>query len=224
MRMLRVTDTGLDGAGANVALTAALVEAHREGRIGDMLRLHRYRRSVLLGMNSPDAAADRTACARLGAEVVRRMSGGGAVAMEPGILAWDLLVARPPGTSPEDLSRAVCTGLAAALSTFGVTAAFRPPGDIVTPRGKLGGTAGFFDGLSMLHQGSLLVAPDPGLMAALLGTERLPVTTLALEVAEPPEMAGVARAVTGAIAAALGCMPVPCAPGPVRGLAVEGAG
>lgn len=203
MKPLRVIDTGLADAAWNLAVTGALAEFHQSGQIGDTLRLHRYRRSVLLGCHTPASVANAPACARLGAQVVRRISGGGAVAMEPGILAWDLLITRAPSDAPEDISARVCTRVADALAEFGVNASFRAPGDIVARAQKIGGTAGFFDGLSMLHQGSLLVMPDVAEMAALLGQQTLPVTTIATATKRTPDMQAVTAAVATAIATGL---------------------
>lgn len=200
MKSLRIIDTGLADAGWNLAVSEALAELHQNGQIGDTLRLHRYRRSVLLGCHTPEDAADAHACARLGAQVVRRISGGGAVAMEPGILAWDLLTTRAASAAPESISAAICTHVADALAAFGVSAAFRAPGDVVVNGQKIGGTAGLFDGLSMLHQGSLLVAPDTDEMAALLGLKTLPVTTLFVAAKRAPDMQAVSAAVVNAIA------------------------
>lgn len=199
MKPLRLIDTGLAEAAWNLAVTGALAELHQSGQIGDTLRLHRYRRSVLLGCHTPVSAADAAACARLDAQVVRRISGGGAVAMEPGILAWELLITRAPSDAPEDISARICTHVADALAAFGVNAHFRAPGDIVAKGQKIGGTAGFFDGLSMLHQGSLLVMPDVAEMAALMGQQALPVTTIAILAGHAPDMQAVSAAVASAI-------------------------
>lgn len=204
MTPLRVVDTGLADAAWNVALSAALAQLHQNAEIGDTLRLHRYRRSVLLGCHSLLSDVDAAACTRMDAQIVRRVSGGGAVAMEPGILAWDLVLTRTPSQTPADISAAICIHVANALQTFGANAGFRAPGDIVTGGLKIGGTAGFFDGLSMLHQGSLLLSPDMDDMAALLGRQTLPVTTLAIASRRVPEMPAVSAAVAAAIAAALG--------------------
>lgn len=199
MKPLRVIDTDLADARWNLAVSGALAELHQSGQIDDTLRLHRYRRSVLLGCHTPVSAADAAACARLGAQVVRRISGGGAVAMEPGILAWDLLITRAPSDAPEDISARVCTNVADALAAFGVNARFRAPGDIVANGHKVGGTAGFFDELSMLHQGSLLVMPDVVEMAALLGQQTLPVATIAALAGHALDMQAVSAAVASAI-------------------------
>ena len=199
MTTLRIIDTGLADAAWNLAVTEALADLHQSGKITDTLRLHRYHRAVLLGCHTPQDAADAPTCARLGATVVRRISGGGAVAMEPGILAWDLLVTRTAPQAPEDISKAICSSVASALAAFGVIARFRAPGDIVTGGQKIGGTAGFFDGQSMLHQGSLLVMPDIAEMAALLGQKTLPVTTLALVSSQEIDMQAVSAAIAVAI-------------------------
>jgi len=200
---LRLVDTGTTSARWNIAVTAALAELHAEGRIPDTLRLHRYPVSVLLG-RSQDArtALDPAACARRGAEIARRVTGGGAVAMGPGILAWDLVAARRRWPSLEAAAATIGGAVVAALATFGLAAGFRPPGDVTLLGRKVAGTAGAFDGPTLVAQGSLLVSPDTATMAALLGVPTLPVTTLAAHIDLDP--AAVAAALAAAIADALG--------------------
>jgi len=194
---LRLVDTGLNGARWNVAVTAALAELHGQGRIPDTLRLHRYPVSVLLGRSQPLTAALRATCARRGAEIARRVTGGGAVAMGPGVLAWDLVVSRGTWPSLDAAAATIGEALAAALRALGLAAAFRAPGDILIGTRKVAGTSGLFDGPTLLHQGSLLVDADIGGMADLLGLPDLPVTTLAAHGAPMP-------AIADSIATALG--------------------
>jgi lipoate-protein ligase A len=95
------------------------------GPVADRLALV-YRpedRAVVLGSGQADDSVDREACAVAGAQVVRRRSGGGAVLVEPGGLAWvDLVV---PSTDPmwcADVGRSawwVGEAWAAALSRSG---------------------------------------------------------------------------------------------------------
>jgi lipoate-protein ligase A len=195
--MLRVTDTGLNGARWNVAVTAALAELHATGRIPDMLRLHRYPVSVLLGRSQPLPPAVAAACARRGAEIARRVTGGGSVAMSPGVLAWDLVTARR-WPSLEAAAATIGGALAAALARPGLAARFRPPGDVLVDGRKVAGTAGLFDGPTLLLQGSLLVDVDRGGMAELLCVPALPVTTLA-EVGAPLAPAALAAAFATAL-------------------------
>lgn len=208
---LRLIDTGLRGARANIAMTAALAELHGLGRIADTLRLHRYPRSVLIGRSQPLTPALRAACARHGAEVARRVTGGGAVAMGQGVLAWDLVLPRSAFPRLEAASEAIGTALAGALRAHGLDAAFRAPGDVLIAGRKVAGTSGLHDGPTLLHQGSLLVAADTAMVAALLGLPDLPVTTLAAHAG--PGMEEAASLLAIALAAVLGRPLVPAAPG-----------
>jgi lipoate-protein ligase A len=208
--MLCVIDTGLNGARWNVAVTAALADLHAAGRIPDTLRLHRYPLSVLLGRNQPLPPAVATACARRGAEVARRVTGGGSVAMSPGVLAWDLVTARR-WPSLEGAAAAIGDALAAALTRPGLAASFRPPGDVLVDGRKVAGTAGLFDGPTLLLQGSLLVDADPARMAELLCVPALPVATLA-ELGAPLAPGALAAA----FATALGLPMRPAALGPAE--------
>lgn len=190
---LRLLDTGLGDARWNVAVTAALLELHAEGRIPDTLRFHRYRRCLLAGASEPAGQAPHGA----GPKVVRRVTGGGTVAMTPGILAFDLVVRRGP--SRADLGRA----LGHALARFGVGASFQPPGDVVVAGRKLAGLAGAFDGATRLHQGALLVDCDPAELVGRFCLPVRPVVTLAELAAPAPTMSEVAAAIAAAFSAAI---------------------
>ena len=72
--------------------------------------------------------------------------------------------ARLPGSSLGDIARAICEAAAAGLSGLGIDARFRPRNDIEVDGRKLSGTGGFFDGDSMIYQGTVLVDLDPETM------------------------------------------------------------
>ncbi|RUM97089.1 lipoate--protein ligase family protein [Pseudaminobacter arsenicus] len=210
---LRVIDTGLNSARWNIAVTAALSELHLGGSLEDTLRLHCYRRSVLLGRHQLlDDAVDRSFCARKGIEIARRVTGGGAVYMSPGVLAWDLVMARSAAASLEAVSTKVCGAIATALASFGFAARFRPPGDVVIGGQKVSGSAGWHDGCSLVHQGTVLIDADLEEMARVLRMPvaadiPLPVMTLA-DGGSAPDFQSVANAVSDAIAQALDRRPV----------------
>jgi lipoate-protein ligase A len=200
---LRVVDTGLADARSNVAQSAALIEAHGRGEVPDTLRLHRYEACVLIGRSQDaDAVVDREACRRRGAAIVRRVTGGGAVAMTPGILAWDLVAARRRWATLEEAAAVLGAAVAAALGELGFAAEFRAPGEVAVGGRKVAGFAGAFEGTSLLHQGSLIVDADVAEMAELLGLPALPVAALA-ELGPRPPMDAVAEAVGAAFGAAL---------------------
>ncbi|MFA5538603.1 MAG: hypothetical protein WCZ72_09610 [Gemmobacter sp.] len=201
---LRLLDTGLASAGWNIAMTAALAELHRAGRAPDTLRLHRYPRSVLLGRHQPLSAAEPLP----GVEVARRVTGGGAVYMAPGVVAWELVTAR---RGPLDaLAATVCGAVAAALGGLGYPARFQPPGDVLLAGGKVSGSAGWHEGNTVVLQGTVLVAAD---LAELARALRLDDPGVAALPAPAPDPDTVARAVAEKIAAALGRPLVPGTPG-----------
>lgn len=180
-RPLRFLRTGLGPAADNIAFTAAMAGLHREGASADTLRLYRYRPSVLLGRSQGIESVDHRACAARGVELARRMTGGGAVYMAPGVLAWDLVALRGRFASLEAASEAICGAVAAGLAELGFDARFRAPGDVLIGDRKVSGSAGWFEDGSLLHQGTILVDCDLDEMAGLLRLPAgaLPVTTLA---------------------------------------------
>lgn len=205
---LRVIDTGLNPACWNIAVTAALSELHLDGGLEDTLRLHRYEKSVLLGRHQQlGQAVDRDFCLRHGIEIARRITGGGAVYMSPGVLAWDLVIARDRAASLEEVSARIGGAIAGALAGCGLAACFRPPGDVVVGDRKISGSAGWHDGGSLIHQGTVLVEADLEEMAKALRIATAGIMTLADGAATMPRIDEVADAVTQAIARALSRQP-----------------
>jgi lipoate-protein ligase A len=63
--------------------------------------------AIVLGSAQVDEVVDRDACERLGVEIVRRRSGGGAVLLVPGEVAWfDLVIPRSHPLWDGDIGRA----------------------------------------------------------------------------------------------------------------------
>lgn len=177
----RIRDEGFGGRG-NVAMTAAMLELRDAGRIPDTLRLYRYPACVLLGRNqSAVDAVDLTVCNSRNIETVRRITGGGAIYMDEGVVTFDLLTSARKGVNAANLSARVCTSIAQELAGFGISADFRPDNDVVAGGKKVFGASGFASGSTLLYQGSLMVSPE---LAAMADTLRIPdmtdrVTTVA---------------------------------------------
>jgi lipoate-protein ligase A len=76
----------------------------------------------------------------------------------------------------EDLARRICEAAAHGLAKLGVDARYRPRNDIEVDGRKISGTGGFFDGDTVLYQGTLIVDFDPEQMVAALN---VPVEKLA---------------------------------------------
>ena len=153
---LRVLRTGLVPARLQVAASAALLSRVGEGRGPATLRFHRYPVAVVIGRNQ-DAAVevDLAACRASGVELARRITGGGAVAMGPGVLAWDLVL----GGGRRDawaLSRLAGEALVETLLAFGVAAERPSSGSVAIGGLKVSGSAGRSVGRAVLHQATLI--------------------------------------------------------------------
>jgi len=201
---LRILDTGLMPARRNIAVTAALAELHRGGRCPDTLRFHLYPRSVLIGRHEVCAAAVNVDyCRSHGLEMARRVTGGGAVFMSPGILAFDLVAER--GRLGDTLALAgarICAGVVAGLARLNVPARHRPPHAIEIAGRKVYGAGGAFDGPTLAYQGTLLVSFDIDDMTGALAQMREEVTSLAMVMSRRPELDAIKIALTAGIATA----------------------
>ncbi|HWM49082.1 MAG TPA: biotin/lipoate A/B protein ligase family protein [Xanthobacteraceae bacterium] len=212
MTVLRVIDSGVAPARWNIAVTAALAELHRAGSVPDTLRFHRYPRSVLLGRHQVlDREIDTEQCRRRNLEIARRVTGGGAVYMCPGILAWDLVMDRAQlGARLGAAAEHVCATVADGLRRLGVAARVDPPNDIVIDGRKVSGSSGAFDGPALVHQGTVVLEFDRAEMAGVLKARpgRLApaarVTSLAESLGRAPTADEVRDALTAAMSHAWG--------------------
>jgi lipoate-protein ligase A len=176
---------GRSGA-ANMTLDASLLAAAaRSGR--SFLRLYRFDPPCLsLGRNEAARAHyDRTAIARLGLDVVRRPTGGGAVWHEHEVT---YAVAAPIATfgGLRAAYHAIHARLAAALQTLGVATTLapdrpttRPPdrrgscfatpvgGEVLVGGRKLIGSAQVREGRAFLQHGSILLAQSQEVITAV---------------------------------------------------------
>lgn len=213
--MLRIIDTGENAARWNVAMTAVLAEMHRAGRIPDTLRIHRYPASVLIGRHQLlDQAVHLDACRTDGVEIARRVTGGGAVYMAPGALAWDLVIARKTlGAELGQAAAMVGKGIARALGQFGLPARYRAENEVEIAGRKVCGMSGYFDGGTLVYQGTILVDTDLAEMARYLRppkeapspgalVERL--ATIAAHSGRAPAMHAIATALASGISHACG--------------------
>jgi len=178
---LRIIDTGVKPARWNIAVTAALLELHRIGATPDTIRFHRYPRSVLIGRNQKlEQEVDVERCRRDGVEIARRVTGGGAVYMGPGVLAWDIVAGRARfGDSLDDVTRRINSTVAAGLAQLGCAAKLGAQGAVEIDGRKVSGSSGGFDGPTVIVQGTALIEFDQDEMTRLLKNRNAPVTSLA---------------------------------------------
>jgi lipoate-protein ligase A len=182
--LLRVIDSGVTEGRLNIALGQALIERHRLGAIPDTLRFLRFPPTALIGRHQAlGQEVDIGFCRRNDIGLVRRITGGGAIYLDPGQLGWELVIQRTTlgGRDLTDAARRICEAAAAGLRQLGVDARFRPRNDIEVGGRKLGGTGGFFDGDTLFFQGTVLVDMDPARMLAALKVPRAKLEKRALD-------------------------------------------
>jgi lipoate-protein ligase A len=97
------------------------------------------------------------------------MTGGGAVYMDAGMLAWDVVVDHHLFRYHHGEANAlICTGIARGLKRLGLSAQFRPPNEVEITGKRVSGSSGFFDGPTFVCQGTVLIEFNPERMAEVL--------------------------------------------------------
>jgi lipoate-protein ligase A len=215
---LRGIDSGLRRARENLSLTEALLRRRQRSLSPDTLRFQHFPPSAIIGRHQLLHREINLDWVRAnGVETARRMTGGGAIVMGPGVLGWELVISR--AAAPETLSlvsETICNGVANGLRQLGVDAAYRPRNDVEVQGRKVSGTGGYFDGDCLVFQGTVLVDLDFGLFTSALrlpahklgrrGLETLAdrVTDLKGLLGGAPDIKRVEAVVADGIAAALG--------------------
>ncbi len=182
--ILRVIDSGVTEGRLNIALGQALIDRHAAGAIDDTLRFLRFPPTALVGRHQAlGHEVDVEFCRANGIDLVRRITGGGAIYLDPGQLGWELVIRRSTlgASNLTDVARLICEAAAGGLRRLGVDAAYRPRNDIEVGGRKLGGTGGFFDGDTLFFQGTVLVDMDPQLMVSALRVPRAKLAKRALD-------------------------------------------
>lgn len=176
---LRVIDSGVIEGCRNIAIGQAIIELHQEGAVPDTLRFLRFPPTALVGRHQVlGQEINLDYCQENGIAVVRRITGGGAIFLDPGQLGWELAIKRSTLgiQSLADVAREICEAAADGISSLGVKASYRPRNDIEVEGRKISGTGGFFDGDTLFFQGTVLVDMNPQLMVSAL---RVPTAKLA---------------------------------------------
>jgi lipoate-protein ligase A len=223
-KTFRVIDTGVLEGRLNIAIGRAIVEARQAGEVPDTLRFLRFPPTALVGRHQAlGQEIDLEYCRERGIGVARRITGGGAIFMEPGLLGWELAFDRRTlgVSSLPELTREICEAAAAGISRLGVAARYRPRNDIEVEGRKISGTGGFFDGDTLFYQGTVLVDMDAQEMVRALRVPQAKLAKRQLDSAaqrvvtlrellgdQTPELSVIQDALTGAFAERFGLEPV----------------
>jgi len=166
---IRVLDSGPMSARHNIAVTAALAELHRAGKIPDTVRFARYPRAVLLGADDSFAGAYRVkACVADSVEIVRRTSGDRTIYVSPGVLAWSVVAeCYRFGARLAEIGEQVCSAVAAGLARFGLPAGFRPRDDVAIDGRSVCAANGAIEGTTVVFEGAVLIDLDAAELEAV---------------------------------------------------------
>lgn len=164
----------------HMAIDDIMLDDVSAGRRPPTLRVWEWASStVVMGrFQSLRNEVDAEAARRHGIEVVRRISGGGAMFIEPGNTITYSIVA--PVTLVEDMSFEQAYAfmdewVIAALDTLGIKAWYQPLNDITSEAGKIAGAAQARRGNAVLHHVTMAYDIDASRMLEVLrvGREKL---------------------------------------------------
>lgn len=164
----------------HMALDQVLTDEVAAGRRPPTLRVWEWASpAVVLGrFQSLRNEVDAEGAARHGIEVVRRISGGGAMFIEPGNTITYSICA--PLSLVEDMSfqesyAMMDRWVIDALAELGVEAVYKPLNDITSPGGKIAGAAQARRGKAVLHHVTMAydIDADKMLQVLRIGREKL---------------------------------------------------
>ena len=189
----RFLDTGEGDAYWNMALDEAILTLRIDGRVPATLRVYTWRPSaVSIGyFQSLEEEVDLEACRALGVDVVRRITGGGAVYHECGgeltytfVASEEELKARRFFADIQGSYEVICGALVKGLRRLGINAEFRPVNDIVVNGRKISGNAQTRRRGVILQHGTILLKTDIPTMFRVLRVSREKVSDKAVKAVE----------------------------------------
>ena len=176
----RLVHAGPQSPALHMALDEVLTDEVAAGRRPPTLRVWEWASpAVVIGrFQSLRNEVDADGAARHGIEVVRRITGGGAMFIEPGntitysLSAPDSLVA---GMSFEQSYAFMDAWVLEALRTLGIEAWYQPLNDITSKGGKIAGAAQMRRGRAVLHHVTMAydIDADKMLQVLRIGREKL---------------------------------------------------
>lgn len=164
----------------HMALDQTLLDEVAAGRRAPTLRIWEWAApAVVIGIfQSLKNEVDAEAARQYGIEVVRRISGGGAMFIEPGnTITYSIYAPRSliAGMSFRESYAYMDAFVLEALGELGIKAWYQPLNDITSDGGKIGGAAQAYRGNAVLHHVTMAYDIDAGKMLQVLriGREKL---------------------------------------------------
>ena len=168
----RLLPLRIDDAFTSMAIDEALLKLNAEDKSPNTIRFWRWLPSTIsIGcFQNVEHEVDLEVAKKYGVDVVRRITGGGAVFHDyEGELTYSVVCKQ--GDVPDDIIesyRLICGGLVRGLEHLGLQAEFKPVNDVQVNGKKISGSAQTRRWGSVLQHGTILISPDVRLMFELL--------------------------------------------------------
>ena len=162
---IRTVETGFNSAALNMAIDEALIESIGEVPI---LRTYGWRpAAVSIGyFQSMNEEVDVPKCSEIGVDIVRRLTGGGAVLHE-NELTYSFISRRYPQNIVESY-KWICDAIVISINRLGFDASFVPLNDIVIAGKKVSGNAQTRRKGVLLQHGTILLDVNVNKMFSVL--------------------------------------------------------
>lgn len=168
----RVLETGKNTAFFNMGLDEAVIESVAAGSSIPTLRFYGWEpRAISLGyFQGIHDEIDIEACERNGIDIVRRITGGGAVFHDAEV-TYSIVIPEGHQLAPPsilDSYALICAGILSGLAALSIKAEFAPINDIVYCGKKISGNAQTRKKGCLLQHGTVLLRVDVDTMFTLL--------------------------------------------------------
>lgn len=168
----RLLPLRIDDAFTSMAIDEALLRLNAEGKSPNTIRFWRWQpTTVSIGcFQSVEREVDLGTAKKYGIDVVRRITGGGAVFHDhDGELTYSVVCKQDD--VPDEIIESyklICGGLVRGFERLGLQAEFKPVNDVLVNGKKISGSAQTRRWGSVLQHGTVLIAPDVRKMFELL--------------------------------------------------------
>jgi len=186
----RLLDLMVADCYTQMAIDEAIAYARGRKEAPPTIRLYRWKPSaVSIGyFQSLEDEVDLEACKRLSVDVIRRISGGGAVFHDyNGEITYSLIAEEGNRLIPADISesyRVICGSIIEAMRLLGLESEFKPINDIISGGRKVSGNAQTRRYGSVLQHGTILVDFDARTMFTVLKVSKEKISDKAIKQAE----------------------------------------
>ncbi|MFO7962375.1 MAG: lipoate--protein ligase family protein [Desulfobacterales bacterium] len=182
MDTFRLLDLPPMTAAEHMALDDVLLALKGDGKTLNTVRFLQFSPpAVLLGHHQAAEEEIRSDyCRKMGIQVNRRITGGGAVFLDERQLGWEIICDKTflnVDFITEKLFQRLCEPVIRALAKLGVRAEFRPRNDIEVNGRKISGTGGTELYGALLFHGTILMDGD---ISEMLGCLNIPVEKLSV--------------------------------------------